>query len=103
MYKIKKKIVKIRDNEYDHEPEYKDYKYRAELECIEADTDVEFTNYNDQCIFPCPNGFWDVYSRRDCVFGRNLEELNNNVEKLIKIVRSIIDDRRYSKNEVIEI
>lgn len=103
MYKIKKKIEKILEGEYKDYHEYKDYKYIASLECIEADTDREFTIYNDQCIFPTPNGFWDKYSKRDCVFGRTLEELNENIEKLMKVVRVIIDNRRSSKIEDIEI
>ncbi len=91
MYKIEKKIEKTNDG------------YTAELKCTEADTEHEFCIYGDHCVFEVPDGFWGPYYGRICVEGKNMEELEENVEDMMRKVRKVIAKRRGVKFETIEI
>lgn len=91
MYKIEKKIEKT------------DEGYIAILKCVEADTEREFCVHGDHCVFEVPNGFWGPYYGRICVEGKTMEELEDNVEDMMKKVRRVIAKRRGAIFETIEI
>jgi hypothetical protein len=91
MYKIEKKIEKTNNG------------YIAELKCTEADTEHEFCVYGDHCVFEVEDGFWGPYYGRICVEGKDMEELEENVEEQMRKVRKVIAKRRGAKFETIEI